>query len=50
MKKKYDVYGIGNALVDLEFTVSEEFLKIHEVQKGLMLKNVLASNFLMLDY
>lgn len=34
--KKYHVYGIGNALVDLDFKVSEEFLKEHEVQKGLM--------------
>lgn len=34
--KKYHVYGIGNALVDLEFKVSEEFIKEHEVQKGLM--------------
>lgn len=36
MNKKYNVYGIGNALVDLEFKVSEEFLTTHEVQKGLM--------------
>lgn len=36
MSKKYDVYGIGNALVDLEFKVSEDFLKEHEVKKGLM--------------
>lgn len=36
MNKKYNVYGIGNALVDLEFKVSTDFLKKHEVQKGLM--------------
>src|SRR5699024_12587707 len=36
MKKKYNVYGIGNALVDLEFEVSENFLQEHEVQKGVM--------------
>lgn len=36
MNKKYDVYGIGNALVDLEFKVSEQFLYDHKVQKGLM--------------
>ncbi|MEX0720343.1 MAG: adenosine kinase [Balneolaceae bacterium] len=36
MKKKYNVYGIGNALVDLEFNVSQKFLEEHEVQKGLM--------------
>ena len=34
--KKYDVYGIGNALVDLVFEVDEQFLKDHEVEKGLM--------------
>lgn len=36
MNKKYNVYGIGNALVDLEFKVTPDFLKKHEVQKGLM--------------
>lgn len=36
MSKKYNVYGIGNALVDLEFKVTPDFLKKHEVQKGLM--------------
>ena len=36
MKKKYDVYGIGNALVDLEFKVDEQFLTEHKVEKGLM--------------
>lgn len=36
MSKKYDVYGIGNALVDLEFKVSDKFLYDHKVQKGLM--------------
>ncbi len=36
MSKKYNVYGIGNALVDLEFKVSKDFLEEHEVQKGLM--------------
>lgn len=34
--KKYNVYGIGNALVDLEFKVSESFINEHEVEKGLM--------------
>lgn len=34
--KKYDVYGIGNALVDLVFEVDEKFLKDHQVEKGLM--------------
>ncbi|MGN8226250.1 adenosine kinase [Gracilimonas sp. BCB1] len=36
MSKKHNVYGIGNALVDLEFKVTPEFLQKHEVQKGLM--------------
>lgn len=36
MAKKYNVYGIGNALVDLEFQVSEEFLEKHDVKKGVM--------------
>ncbi|MFY0654258.1 MAG: adenosine kinase [Cyclobacteriaceae bacterium] len=34
--KKYDIYGIGNALVDLVFEVEEEFLKKYKVEKGLM--------------
>lgn len=33
---KYDVYGIGNALVDAEFEVTDEFLRHENVQKGLM--------------
>lgn len=33
---KYDVYGIGNALVDLVFEVDEKFLLDHSVEKGLM--------------
>lgn len=36
MKKKYNVYGIGNALVDSEFEVSDEFLERHDVKKGVM--------------
>ncbi len=34
--KKYDVYGIGNALVDLVFEVDEQFLESNEAEKGLM--------------
>ena len=34
--KMYDVYGIGNALVDTEFEVSEDFLKEHKIEKGCM--------------
>lgn len=33
---KYDVYAVGNALVDMEFSVSDEFLKENDVEKGLM--------------
>ncbi|MTI86772.1 MAG: adenosine kinase [Balneolaceae bacterium] len=36
MSKKYNVYGIGNALVDLEFEVTKDFLDEHKVKKGLM--------------
>ena len=33
---KYDVYGIGNALVDTEFEVDKAFFEKHKVEKGLM--------------
>ena len=33
---KYNVYGIGNALVDTEFEVEESFFTEHKVEKGLM--------------
>lgn len=36
MSKKYNVYGIGNALVDMEFEVTDAFLEKHEVEKGVM--------------
>lgn len=34
--KKYDVTGIGNALVDIEFKVTDQFFLDHGVEKGLM--------------
>ncbi|RNC84711.1 MAG: adenosine kinase [Balneola sp.] len=34
--KTYNVYGIGNALVDLEFKISDEFIKKHGIEKGMM--------------
>lgn len=34
--KKYHVYGIGNALVDMEFEVTPDFLNKNGVEKGLM--------------
>lgn len=36
MTKKYDVYAIGNALVDLEYEVKDEFFLEHKIDKGLM--------------
>lgn len=33
---KYHVYAIGNALVDKEFEVTDEFLKSHNIEKGMM--------------
>ncbi len=36
MAKKYDVYGIGNALVDIDFEVTREFIDSHNIKKGLM--------------
>jgi len=34
--KKYQIYGIGAALVDTEIVVTDEFLKTHNVDKGVM--------------
>lgn len=34
--KKYDVTGIGNALVDIEFKVKDQFFTDNAVEKGLM--------------
>jgi sugar/nucleoside kinase (ribokinase family) len=36
MENKFDVYGIGNALVDMEFEVEEEFIKEAEIAKSQM--------------
>lgn len=33
---KYDVYGIGNAIVDKEFEVQDSFFTEHGIEKGLM--------------
>ena len=32
----YRVYGVGNALVDMEIETTEEFLKKSQIEKGLM--------------
>lgn len=33
---KYDIYGIGNALVDQEFEVTDEFFSAAGIEKGMM--------------
>lgn len=33
---KFDVYGLGNALVDMEFRVDDSFLRTHGIDKGHM--------------
>ena len=34
--KKYHVYGVGNALVDMEFEVEDKFFADYGIDKGLM--------------
>ncbi len=34
--KKYHVYGVGNALVDMEFEVEDKFFNDYGIEKGLM--------------
>ncbi len=34
--KRFDIYGLGNALVDMEFAVDDSFLARHRVDKGHM--------------
>lgn len=36
MSKKYNVFGIGNALVDIVTEVDDQFLESHNIEKGLM--------------
>ena len=36
MNKKYHVYGIGNALVDMEFSVQDSFFTENGIDKGVM--------------
>ena len=33
---KYDVYGLGNALVDMEFEIHDQFLQENSIDKGVM--------------
>src|SRR6478609_6007188 len=35
-QKKYDVYGIGNAIVDIVTEVENDFFAVNEVEKGVM--------------
>ena len=34
--KKYDVFGIGNALVDIEYRIAIEELESFDLPKGIM--------------
>ncbi|PBO84112.1 MAG: adenosine kinase [Thaumarchaeota archaeon] len=36
MSKKYNVFGIGNALVDIVTEVDDQFLTNHNIEKGMM--------------
>ncbi len=36
MEKTFDIYGIGNALVDMEFEVTRDFFEKHGIEKGVM--------------
>ena len=36
MARTYDVYGVGHALVDIQYQVAPEFLAEHQVEKGIM--------------
>ena len=36
MTRTYDVYGVGNALVDIQYQVSPEFLAEYQIEKGVM--------------
>ncbi|MCH6258471.1 adenosine kinase [Puniceicoccaceae bacterium K14] len=36
MAKTYNIYGMGNALVDIVTEVSESFIEQHKIEKGLM--------------
>ncbi len=36
MTTRFDVYAIGNALIDLEYRVEDDFLQRHGIEKGVM--------------
>ena len=48
--KRYDVYGMGNALVDMEFEVPDAFLETMGVEKGFMTLVDEARQFELLEY
>ena len=50
MKKKFDVYGMGNALVDVQFQVGEQALHDLELDKGGMRLVDTAQQNVLLDY
>lgn len=46
--KRYHIYGIGNALVDIVFNVDQPFLEKHSIEKGVMtLVDEARQNYLM---
>lgn len=48
--KRYDVYGMGNALVDMEFKVNDTFLETMGVEKGFMTLVDESRQFELLEY
>ena len=36
MRERYDVYGVGNAIVDTEVRVEELMLRAHGLERGVM--------------
>ena len=36
MARTYDVYGVGHALVDIQYRVQPDFLATNQVEKGVM--------------
>ena len=36
MPRKYHIYGMGNALVDIVTEVSDQFVQEHAIEKGVM--------------
>ena len=36
MSRIYDVYGVGHALVDIQYRVHPEFLSTNQIDKGVM--------------